>query len=110
MQRKVYISGPMTGVPDYKEKFNAVAAELEEKGHTVLNPALLPKGLHYSEYFPICLAMLEAAETVLMLPGWGKSNGACLEHQYARTVGKQIEYRGDSKNEKPKRDLRGINW
>ena len=77
----------------------------------MLNPATLPKGLAYGEYFPICLQMLEAAETVLMLPGWGKSKGACLEHMYAKTVGKDIEhYNSDSSSETPTADLRGLNW
>lgn len=111
MKQKVYLSGPMTGHSDYKDKFGAVAAALEEQGYTVLNPALLPKGLAYSEYFPICIQMLEAAETVLMLPGWGKSKGACLEYQYAQTVGKDIEFfNAASSREEPSADLRGVNW
>ena len=109
MKQKVYLSGPMTGHSDYKDKFGAVAAALEEQGYTVLNPALLPKGLAYSEYFPICIQMLEAAENVLMLPGGGKSKGACLEHMYAKTVGKEIAY-SDAQERQPMADLRGLNW
>lgn len=107
--RKVYLSGPMTGHPDYKERFGEIAAELEEDGYTVLNPAALPKGLNYGEYFPICIAMIEAAETVLMIPGWHQSKGACMEHMYAKTVGKAIAYY-DEKERQPMADLRGLNW
>lgn len=111
MKQKVYLSGPMTGHPDYKDKFGAVAAALEEQGYTVLNPATLPKGLAYSEYFPICIQMLEAAETVLMLPGWGESKGAGLEYHYARTVGKEVEFHTHEANqEQPSADIRSMNW
>lgn len=109
MKHKVYLSGPMTGKPDFKERFDAIAAELESKGHVVLNPAALPKGLAYGEYFPICITMIEAAETVLMIPGWHKSKGACLEHMYAKTVGKEIAYY-DEQERQPMADLRGVNW
>lgn len=43
---KIYIAGPMTGIPDYnRPAFNEYAAKLVEQGHTVLNPATLPDGL-----------------------------------------------------------------
>ena len=109
MKRKVYLSGPMTGISNYKERFDEIAHELESKGYTVLNPAALPKGLAYGEYFPICIAMIEAAETVLMIPGWHQSKGACLEHMYAKTVGKEIAYY-DEQERQPMADLRGFNW
>lgn len=111
MKHKVYLSGPMTGKPDYKERFDSIAADLESNGHVVLNPAALPKGLAYGEYFPICIQMIEAAETILMLPGWGKSKGACMEHLYARTVGKDVEYfTVEAAREKPTADIRSMNW
>ncbi len=109
LKQKVYLSGPITGVSDYRDRFGAIAVELERQGYTVLNPAAIPKGLNYGEYFPICLAMLDAAESVLMIPGWHQSRGACLEHMYAKTVGKDIAYY-DEQERQPMADLRGLNW
>lgn len=80
----------MTGLPDFgREQFNRVAAALQERGHAVLNPAALPTGLDRAAYMPICLAMLEAADAIYMLDGWGDSYGANIEFQYALYQGKQ---------------------
>ncbi len=38
---KIYIAGKITGEPNYKEKFDIAATNLEEQGHIVLNPAEL---------------------------------------------------------------------
>ena len=40
----IYIAGPITGVTDYKEKFDQAEHQLTELGHKVLNPATLPRG------------------------------------------------------------------
>lgn len=42
---KIYIAGRITGNPHYKAQFKAMAAMLQEEGHTVLNPAELPEGM-----------------------------------------------------------------
>ncbi len=39
--RTIYISGPITGVPDWEEKFNRAAEFYRKKGFTVVNPAEL---------------------------------------------------------------------
>lgn len=78
-QRKpvVFIAGPMTGYHNYnRDEFNAEARMLEDRGFTVLNPAILPDGLPHSQYLFITLAMLESADAIFMLDGWEKSGGA----------------------------------
>ena len=35
---KVYISLPVTGTSDYKERAGAIEKVLTEQGHTVINP------------------------------------------------------------------------
>ena len=80
----VYIAGKMTGLPD---KGRAAFAQAERKlinmGHTVLNPAWLGEGLPKKAYMPICLTMVQQAETVVLLDGWETSPGAMIEKLFA---------------------------
>lgn len=84
----IYIAGPMSGHDnENREAFNKEAARLSQRGHTVLNPAMLPDGLSQAQYMDICLAMLRSAEGVLLLPGWKSSAGATAEYHYAYKLG-----------------------
>lgn len=86
--KTIYIAGPITGRPDYKRDFNRAANELIIKGYTVLNPAQLPQGMTPAQYMRICLAMIDDADAVLLLPNWEDSQGARLEADYCRYTGK----------------------
>lgn len=82
---KVFLSGPMSGLPDFNRgAFFEAADVLFSHGHIVLNPAVFPDGLEHGDYMKICLPMIDAAEAVIMLPGWEKSKGANMEYQYAQ--------------------------
>lgn len=81
---KAYVAGPMTGLPDFnRPAFFDAAGVLFDHGHIVLNPAVFPDGLEHGDYMKICLPMIDAAEAVILLPGWEKSKGANMEYQYA---------------------------
>lgn len=89
-QRKpvVFIAGPMTGYLNFnRDEFNSEAGILKDLGFTVLNPAILPDGLQHSEYLTITLAMLEVADSIFILNGWEKSEGANIEMKRARELG-----------------------
>ena len=90
----LYLSGPISGVPDYKAKFDAAESYLSNwKNHTVLNPAMLPIGLkEYDDYMTIGYAMLDAADGIVMLAGWKKSQGAKEELRAAIHSGKKCFY------------------
>lgn len=89
---KVYIAGKITGDPYYRAKFAQAERALTAAGHIVLNPAVLPEGMGKADYMRICLAMLDSADAIGLLHGWGSSPGARIEYELARYNGKQVIY------------------
>lgn len=95
----LYLSGPITGHTDYREKFAEAQGRL--KGHIILNPAILPTGLRlYENYMQISYSMLMAADGIVMLPGWKKSFGARQELKWAMQHGKEVYFGPDSVQER----------
>jgi hypothetical protein len=87
---RVYIAGPMTGLPDYNfPAFNAAAQAWRVAGWEVLNPAESFDGrtdLPYEEYVEHDLDLLKTCDAIAMLPGWNGSNarGSVWERAIAR--------------------------
>lgn len=90
--KKVYIAGKINGLENYREVFAEAEKELTEQGCICMNPSVLGEGFNYEVYMPICLAMLEACDTIYMINNWNDSRGAKLEHEYAKLQGKKIVY------------------
>ena len=84
---KIYLSGAITGTTDYMDRFSNAQRLLEERGHTVINPAevnsRLPEDTTYEQYMRVCMVLLDMAEGIYMLDGWKKSCGANRELGYA---------------------------
>lgn len=87
---KIYIAGPMTGLPDYNYPvFNAAAAALRELGHHVENPAENPEPhcKSWQGYMRMAVGQLVQCDTLALLPGWETSKGASLEYRLAHDLG-----------------------
>ena len=88
----VYISGKITGDPDYKQKFKRAEEALAHMGATPINPARLPEGLDRKFYLPVCLQMLITADVIYLLDDWKESEGAKIEEAVARYQGIPVIY------------------
>ena len=84
---RIYISGPITGVENYREIFLKKQLELEKLGNEVVNPSLLylimPSSSTWQEYMDICIPLLKLCDKITMLKGYENSKGACEELKYA---------------------------
>lgn len=86
---RIYISGPVTGVPDYRDNFESAEQRIHkdiDENALVINPVRelgeLPE-LKYEEYMKISLHLLSLCDAIYMLDGWQQSPGANRELDYA---------------------------
>nr|WP_286197221.1 DUF4406 domain-containing protein [Variovorax boronicumulans] len=92
---RVYLSGPMTGHPEFNfPAFNAAAAALRARGTVVVNPAEhgLVDGATWADYVRADIAQLAVCESIALLPGWSASRGAALEVHNALALGMSVTY------------------
>jgi len=88
---RIYLAGPMTGLPDHNfPAFNLMADVLRRAKFTVFNPAENeaydpPRDLAY--YMAIDLPEVCRADAVFLLPGWRESKGAQCEEFVATSCG-----------------------
>lgn len=86
---RIYIAGPMTGLPDFNyPAFHEAAKRLRALGHEVLNPAEnpVPPCGTWVGYMRMALAQLVECECVALLPGWADSKGAVIERNLAQAL------------------------
>jgi hypothetical protein len=94
-KKKVYVSGPMTGVPYYNfPAFDEAAARLRGMGYEVVNPAdkVIVEGWEWTDYLRHDIKEVCDCEAIFMLEGWEKSAGAQLEIEVARGLGLEVLY------------------
>lgn len=86
---RIYIAGPMTGVEGLNHAaFHAEAARLRDLGHEVVNPAEINPNpdAEWTECMRADIAQLVTCDAIALLPGWGNSRGARLEHYIANAL------------------------
>ena len=86
-KQRLYLSGPITGVNDYFDRFQEAFLALAERGYNVINPAplyqVMPDDATQEEYMQICMDLLAMADVLVQLPGWEKSCGCNRELGWA---------------------------
>ncbi len=90
---KVYLAGPMRGLPDFNfPEFYRHAHALRKEGHEVFNPAEI--GIHQDNIRQIFAVEMDwlcrEAEAVALMPGWSESLGARAELALARALGLKV--------------------
>ena len=84
----VYLAGPISSNLDgYQREFSIARDLVRGAGYTPVDTCFLPLGLKESDYMRIALSILEAADTVVALKDWTKSQGAMIEWAYAQRTG-----------------------
>lgn len=101
---KIYISGPMTGRPEFNfPAFHRAERELKALGWKVKNPARNFGGdqnRQYAEYLRKDIVDILTVDAIYMLHGWEASKGATLEHALAAAL--ELKIFGDTISPFPK--------
>lgn len=92
--RRMYIAGPMTGIPHFNyPAFNEATEYYRDIGYHVENPAeidlprWLPKCLAWWGYMAMSIPQMLSCDLVVALDGWRWSRGARVELWIARKLG-----------------------
>jgi hypothetical protein len=95
MKKKIYIAGPMTGLPDLNfPAFHGEAAWLRAMGYEVINTAEINPDptAKWEDCMRADIPQLVTCDGIHMLAGWEKSRGARLEHHIATELGMKITF------------------
>lgn len=94
---KVYISGPITGNPNYKTEFGRIEDALKKRGYEVVNPAADEYELGVENKFSNeswvnfivnDIKLVSECDAICLLPKWYNSPGATIEALTAEKLGK----------------------
>ena len=97
---RVYISGPISGDPNFQARFLAAETALRLRGYDTINPGrlcMVAHGLTHRQYMQICMKLLRFADGIYMLNGFERSEGAMREYNRAHLLPKikAIYYEAD---------------
>lgn len=89
--KRVYLSGPITNVKNYKGLFMFVEELVGWEAEQIYNPASqIPSSSSWEQAMHRCLSEITNYDTVVMLPGWNVSRGARLERDVALACGMRV--------------------
>lgn len=87
---KVYISGPITGLPyeEVEKAFSEAETRLQEQGYEVVNPLNngLPRESTWNEHMRADLKLLLDCDAIYLLKGYQNSKVAMIEYDLARIL------------------------
>lgn len=87
---RVYIAGPMSGLPDFNyPAFNDAEQRLRKHGHDPINSARLDgrEGCRtWLDYMRAALRDVADCDGIALLDGWQESRGAALEAHVGRSL------------------------
>jgi nucleoside 2-deoxyribosyltransferase len=93
----VYLSGPITGTEDFKDRFEFGEIKVNQKFRNTaraINPVKiaeqLPENITYEAIMQICFDTINSCDIVLLMPGWEDSKGCNQEYGYAIGIGKEV--------------------
>lgn len=98
---KVYISGPVTGLPGGNEPaFRQAAIDLSNALHEPIVPHdFVRHSSTWATAMRACIRAMMSADAVLLLDGWNASRGALIEVYIAREIGIPVYERFDDLQE-----------
>lgn len=88
-KKVVFILGRMD-VPNYWEPYEKAEDDLTAEGFIPLSPSRLPYDLPATKRTALHSAMIDAADAVLLIPGWNLSTSAQILLGYAKATGKTL--------------------
>lgn len=86
---KVYISGKVTGLRNYKAIFEEAEKKLNALGLMPINPVKNGEvpGWKWEDYMKKDIKLLLDCDFIYRLPNWNESKGAQIENELAKTLG-----------------------
>jgi hypothetical protein len=96
---KIYIAGPMTGIPEFNfPAFHAAASDWRREGWEVVNPAEMDEAIDgfnaktdaaksHEHYMKRDIPLVCSCDALALLPGWERSRGVQNEVAVARMCG-----------------------
>lgn len=84
---KVYISGPISGLPfeEVEKNFNSMENSIQDMGHTAVNPLNngLPRDASWDDHMKADIKLMMECDTIYLLENWRQSRGALIEFDLA---------------------------
>lgn len=90
---RLYVAGPMTGLPKFNyPAFNEAAKKLRTYGFSIANPAENTNpGGEWEDWLRQSIAQVLGSHGVAVLPDWQQSKGARLEVHVATELGMEVQ-------------------